>query len=145
MSQYATLEEFADGGLPPAALEDVGSDIRTDAIEKASGLADSYLAKRFTLPLTSWGDALTRAVIDIAACDLLMRRGFNPSSGSDQAILDRCNGALDWLKDVAKGNVDPIVEDSTPNIDEAGPLFASEQPQDWLLATGDTNGSGSTL
>jgi phage gp36-like protein len=145
VSQYATLEEFADGGLPPAALEDVGADIRTDAIEKASGLADSYLAKRFTLPLISWGDALTRAVIDIAACDLLMRRGFNPSAGSDQVIVDKKEAAIDWLKDVAKGLADPIVEDSTPNIDEAGPLVLSEEPQDWMLATGDTDASGNTL
>jgi phage gp36-like protein len=142
VSQYANLEDLSDCGLPAAALHDVGSDIRDRALEKASGVADSYLRKRFTLPLVAadppedpWPDELTRAVVHIAACDLLARRGFVPGSGADQIVIDRKADAIDWLKDIAKGLAELDVEDSTPNVEEAGPLVASEEPQEWLLAS----------
>ncbi len=142
---YATFDDLNDEGLPPAALEGVGRGLVDKAILAASSLADSYLRKRFTLPLTSFSEDLTRAVVHIAVCDLMVRRGFNPASGADQLIVDRKADAIAWLEDVAAGKVEPGVEDSTPTLDEAGPLFASEEQQDWLLGVDDSNGNSSTL
>jgi phage gp36-like protein len=142
---YATPADLQDEGLPPAALEGVGRGLTLKAILAASALADSYLRKRYTLPLVSFSEELTRAVVHIASCDLLVRRGFNPASGADELLIDRKAAAIEWLEDVAKGNVEPGVEDSTPNVDEAGPLFASEPQQDWLLGVDDSNGNQGTL
>lgn len=132
MSQYATLDDLTALGLPAAALSGVDASTRTAALVAASATADSYLGKRFALPLSSWGADLTRAVVAIAAWDLLTRRGFNPASGADAAIGTRNIDAINWLRDVARGLVEPVnLLDSTPPTPEGMPLVESDARQAW--------------
>ena len=125
MSQYATTEDFTDGGLPAPALSSVPELTVTDALVKASGVVDGYLRKRFLLPLTAWGDDVTRAVVHIATYDLLSLRGFAPAQGVDPLVVKRYDDAILWLRDVAKGLVEPSVTDSTPDFAEDHPIVSS--------------------
>ena len=55
MSQYATLSDLTTLGLPAAALSGIDDATRMATIVAASETADSYLGKRFALPLIAWG------------------------------------------------------------------------------------------
>lgn len=136
MSQYATQSDLARGGLRSAALSGVSSTDQDAALVAASGEADGYLAKRYMLPLTAWGDDLTRRVVHIATYDLLSTRGYAPASGVDPLVEKRYNDAIFWLRDVSKGVVEPQgIVDSSATIEEQAPITGGS---DVMFRVGDS-------
>lgn len=122
MARYASLQDLFRLGAPESAFrgqsnQDWGlTDDELEAgLEAACGHVDSYLSGRFTLPLAVHGQSITRAVCIVAAYDLLTGRGFNPANqGDDSSQLDkRYKSIEDWLEKVAKGEVTPVVTDSS--------------------------------
>jgi phage gp36-like protein len=128
--RYAETPDLAQLGLPASVLSGFTPADQNAALEAASSLADSYLAARYTLPIISWGSALTRAVAVIAAYDLMSRRGYDPNRPGDENLRLRYEDALRWLQDVAAGRVDPQVQDSSPTISDTG-LHAHTTPRRW--------------
>jgi phage gp36-like protein len=130
MARYATLQNLFQLGAPESAFRGQSNadwaftDAELEAgVDAACGHVDSYLSGRFTLPLVTYGEAVTRAVCVVAAYDLLTSRGYNPANqGDDSSQLDkRYRSVEDWLKDVARGLVTPPVTDSsTPTGDDDG-------------------------
>ena len=99
----------------------------------ASDLADGYLARQLTLPLSEWGDDLRRHVCAIAAYDLMTQRGYNPEGGDSNLRL-RYEDAVRWLERVASGTVRPAVTDSTPTSSTAmpsGPVVRTSSKRGW--------------
>lgn len=120
MSQYAEAADLYALGLPQAALAS-GTD-PTAALVAASGTADGYLRKRYTLPLTAWDEEITRRVCHLAAFDLLTTRGTRPGDALD-LVTKRYDDAVKWFESVAKGLIEPSVTDSTPTFDEQHPVM----------------------
>jgi phage gp36-like protein len=126
--ELITDAELLAMGIASNALSGIALATRDQSRRSASGVALSHLKKRYGLPLISWGDDIRRAVAHIAAYDLLVVRGFNPLAGSDVAVRDRYLEAVQWLRDVAKGLVEPIdIEDSTAAAEEHGPLVSTSE------------------
>lgn len=126
MAELITDGELLAMGIATTALASISSGTRDQARTAASDLALSYVRKRYALPLVSWGDDLRRAVAHIASYDLLCSRGFNPTAGADDSIKARYDAALAWLRDVSKGLAELVdVVDSTPALDEQGPLVST--------------------
>jgi len=133
---YITDAELLSLGLPGAALSSVASATRDQARAAASDQASSYLKKRFALPLLAWAGDIKRAVADLAMYDLITFRGFDPGSQSGELIVKRRDDAILWLRDVARGIVEPIdVLDSTADVDEAAPLVSSDEGAGWTWPT----------
>lgn len=126
---YATRDDLARLGLPPAVLSAIPVADQDAALEAASDLADSYLRVRYTLPLLSWQDDLRRAVCHIAAYDLLVRRGFNPT-GADEQVRLRYEDAIRWLERVAQGLLSPAIVDSSAE-DLPGPIGYTRPKRGW--------------
>jgi phage gp36-like protein len=119
-TNYATSIDFLRLGLPDrAAAAQTSAEVEA-MLGAASRLADSYLRKRYALPLRGWDEALTRAVCAIAAYDALSRRGMNPENLADANIRMRYDDAIKWLKCVAEGDFSPDIEDGSVG-DVAGP------------------------
>lgn len=136
MTQYATEGEFNALGAPADAFTTLPSTTIVSALVWASSVANSYLKKRYTLPLSAYGEDLKAAVVDIAKWRLVKRRGFNPNSGQDGVIVESYKDAIAWLTLVAKGEceLDGAV-DATPTEDEAGPLVSSSTAESWSYFT----------
>ena len=99
---------------------------------EASGEADSYLMKRYTLPLLSWGADLTGHTRKLARYAAFDDRGFDPSNPADQAIVNGRRDAIAWLTKVAAGDVELVgAIDSTPALEEAGPIHSGDAAHDW--------------
>ncbi len=130
---YATRTDLDAMGYPSATLAGVSTTIQDAALDAASSLVDGYLVRRFTLPLSAWGDDLRRAVVHIAAWDLLCRRGFRPGDGADEAVRMRYEDAMSWLKDVSAGRVEPQgVTDASPAVAESfGVVVVSHPRRGW--------------
>lgn len=84
------------------------------ALDAASDWLDSYLARRYTLPLAAWDSAVTGAAAAHAALAVLTARGFDPDVGADKAVLLASREASAWAELVAQGRVTPRVVDASP-------------------------------
>jgi phage gp36-like protein len=113
VSQYATEQQFRDLGLSDGALEDVTSSVIDLHLEMASGLADSYISNRYAVPISPIPAVLTRAVVDIAVYEVLLRRGYNPETYDTNYRL-RYEDALRWLQAIYNREAD------LPGVTESG-------------------------
>jgi phage gp36-like protein len=121
-----TDAELLSLGIAANALGSIPSGDRDAAREAASGLVLSYYQKRFCLPLISWEADTKLATAQIARYLLIAKRGYDPSRGNDQSILDGYNAATAWLDKVRSGGVEPVgIVDSTPEVHEAAPLVST--------------------
>lgn len=131
-TRYAEPADLTRLSLPASALTGIATADQEAALNAASDVADSYLGQRFELPLTAWEDDLKRAVCNIAAYDLMSRRGYAPR-GADTAAEDnirlRYKDAIAWLERVAAGKVNPVgVVDAKPETSPGGVVRYTAQP-----------------
>lgn len=130
MSQYPTLEDLQDTGLPPGALE--GLPDPEKFLVNASAHVDSYLRGRYALPLVApYPSELVRAALAIACYDIMFFRGFD-SESQDMLIVDRFQyytgkpGQKGWLDKVSTGLVNlSVSSDATPGVSEGAPIVSS--------------------
>lgn len=118
MSAYAARTDFAAHGVSADALEGIATGDQDKALEAASRLVDSYLIKRFAMPLTAVGEDVKEKVCALAAYKLLKGRGFNPESDDARQLREDYDDALSWLRDVSAGRATPVgVTDSSRSGD----------------------------
>lgn len=123
MSSYATLANLYAYGIPAAALGDVSVTDQQAQLDAASTLADGFLRNKFTLPIITPSADLVMAVAQIAAWNLLRRRGFNPDDPGGQATRLGYQDAMAWLKRVADGTTTPALVDSSAASGSGGGPF----------------------
>jgi phage gp36-like protein len=118
-TQYATLEDFMNAGLPTGALDSLDKSVWNQALIRASSYADSFLGDKYTLPLgRPYPPSLVDAVCQIAAWRLMGLRGYNPAvaGGSSDAIIRQGYlDARDWLVRVANGQAALTVIQAVPD------------------------------
>ena len=114
-----------------SAFSSIPDSVITTALNSASAFSDGYIRKRFTLPLEGAYPALDEHIYFLAAYSVLQYRGFDPTSSSDRIILENRNFAIQWLRDVAKGLVEPGFVDATADVEENSPLAASGDLGNW--------------
>lgn len=129
---YASPTDLASLGMPATALARFDSATQTASLVGASSLIDSYLASRYTLPLSDWGGDITRAACVITAYDLLSGLGFSPMAGADENLRRRYEDVIAWLKGIAAGSVTPVgIVDATPDTTENGAAIYSYAKRGW--------------
>jgi phage gp36-like protein len=119
-------------GLPSGAIGTANDIKKQAALDAASAYALGKINGRYKGPLVSWETDLTHAVCKIAIYDLMMDRGYNPSSGADVNIRLRRNDADEWLTAVARGEISPNIvgqADQSPGYDN--PRIISQPLQGW--------------
>jgi len=112
---YAALADLTASGITSAAIGSVTQQQQQAQLDAANAKIDSYIGAKFTLPLVSWGPDLRDAAVAIAAFGIIAFRGFDPEDEGDKVFADRKKEAIAWLEQVAKGEVTPVVADSTPS------------------------------
>ena len=120
VTAYAVAADL-DTGINAAAMTGVPTQTKTDNIDAASRLIDSFLRAQFTLPLTQVGSDVKRACIHIATYYVLVGRGYNPDAGADPGIRQRYEEALALLSLVSAGKAVPDITDSSPEAAEGRP------------------------
>lgn len=143
MSSYATPEDLETFGLPVGALSGSPVDLQR-ALDAASSFADSYIGNKYTLPLKPfpgpppfYDPALVACVCQIAAWNLMVRRGLNPD-GTPEILRTGFQDARDWLVRVSKGQAVLQVLQSSPA--SLQPDLSSNQPRGY----GDLIGNGAS-
>src|SRR5262252_7544622 len=124
---YATLSDLSTYGVVSTAFGQLTNPQLQAALDAASAYADSKMRGRYALPLQTPIDiAIVRAVVHIAACDLLELRGFDPSNPGDQAAYNRKLLAIKYFDDVQRQAAHPaVVEALSPSPAIPNPLVLS--------------------
>ena len=138
MTAYLTRTEFLDQTIPGEAFTGLTSSQIDDALTWASSIADGYLDKRYSLPLIEpYPTAIKSIVGDIAQLALMSRRCFRPNSGNEEIAQTRRDNAMKMLLDISRGDASLAgAIDSTPDLDEEGPLASSENKTSFSMTTG---------
>lgn len=116
---------------------DMTEDEMVYALVSATSTANSYLQRRFKLPLSSWDFGLTKAVCDIAAYTLMFRRGFSPQNTKnyDVNFKDNYEKAIKWLEETGNRMNHPVIVGAVkPNPSAAIPFL--DDIQRWRTVVG---------
>ena len=121
---YADIRAMGLYGMPPHAFKDVSDDAKATFLIGASDEADAYLEAGACLPLTAWGEGLTKHVARLAVADLVMHRGIQVD-GTDEAFQLQRENAIDFFKAMRDGKIKaPRILDQTPETEETGGFVA---------------------
>lgn len=131
MASYAVAADIAVYAVDATALEPYSDADKDAALADASVFADSYLARRYAVPLAVWGADLRAAVCRIAVYRLLTRAGYD-SAAEGSSFRKQYDDALAWLKDVAKGDA-TVSGGATAGADAPAPLarVRTSRPRGW--------------
>lgn len=95
----------------------VNTDVLDRAFEDAQDLIDSYLRKRFTLPLSS-----VPRILKGIACAIARKKLFD--DGAPEEVTNNYKEAVDQLKQISKGQMDiGLDEIATTPATTDGPIF----------------------
>lgn len=134
MSSYASIADLrlafrselfytnraAIGG--PVAIPD---NVLQRCLDDATDEMNTYLRSQNMPPFTSWGNDVRRRCVDIAMYRVMIYRGFNPE---EDRLFDKLyEEALNWLRDVANGKLNPEIEDATPAKNDGMPSIVTGQ------------------
>ncbi len=111
----------------------INLDVIDQALADASAEIDGYLGGRYSLPLPSVPDVLTRLCCDIARYLLYSER-------APEQLQKRYDNAVGFLKALSKGDISLGLPDSqqpdpsanTAQITSAGTMFNREDSSGWL-------------
>ena len=128
---YASCTELGYS-IPAAAVARVSAQQQQWHLDVATGIAESYLRSRYSVPLA---DPIPRevvsAVVSIAGFDLLCSIGFNPQEYDNVYQLKR-DAALEWLKAIGAGSASlSSLDDATPSVSEGGCVITTETLRGW--------------
>lgn len=97
------LERYLTANALANILSDIGPDSSklaavNDAIDASESEVDSYLGRRYTVPLSSPPEV----VVDAAGA-LTVERLYLRGHGAPDKVSDRAAQVRDWLRDISKG------------------------------------------
>lgn len=146
MAVYATTQDVKDLGMMPDTELDEFVTTLPALITACSGVADSYLRKRYKLPLvTPYPRELVQCVVQLVVYRVYLKRGVKVTT-SDVAkqIVELKDAAMKWLDDVSRGLVElDVAADASPTVDEGGPVYGQlGSPYSWYDQSSGSSGYG---
>ncbi len=137
---YAVLADLYVFGLPLVAMGSVSTATQQRVLDGRNDYADDKLRARYRLPLIEpYPESLKQNICMLAAWDLLMIRGYNPSAAADVNIATRGEMAMKWFDDVERQRAHPnVVESTSPTPGYAAPMVISKPLQGWYPGTGES-------
>lgn len=110
---YATRTDLEQVKVVSAQVQQLEPAIKDQLLANGSAYVDTYLAKRYTLPLVAVDAAVKRHTLSIVIWDMMsMEIGLNPDSSYDKVFRQNFQDAIAWLEGVVAATIDPSVTDS---------------------------------
>ena len=125
---YATPQQFYDLGLPNDAISEMDDVQIEEFLEAAAGVMDAFMASQYNVPVQTTSNFLVRINVDLAACDILNWRGYNPEEG-DEVYKERCTMWMKTLMEIRDGSLSVPGVDEQPGQDSAGQAKAITNPR----------------
>ena len=133
----ATIEQSQYAYGKSTITSDMTEDEMAYALIGASSTADSYLQRRYSLPLADWDFSLIKVVCDIAAYTLMFRRGFSPQNTKnyDVNFKENYEKAIEWLEEVGNRKTHPVIKGAVKPNPSAAINFIDDR-LGWMQISG---------
>lgn len=131
--------DFETLGIKPETFDTVPPATRDAMRGFGQDLVISYLGSQVKRPITAWDSSLRRAAIVMAAKSCMDFRGWRPGGKDGELIIKIIDDVTKWLAELSDPRKDrkPYYVDSTPALDERGPLSSSSATSDaWAKSGG---------
>ena len=122
---YATLADMQNFGVVNTAFGQLTNPQVQAQLDAASAFANAKMAARYSLPLLAWDVSITQAVVQIAAYQCLVLRGFDPNSPGDQSVRDLWIAAREFFDAVERQHAHPLVTESPLPTNQAQPSVSA--------------------
>lgn len=139
MAAYAVLANLYAFGISDVACGSVATATRQAILDARNSYADTKMRARYKLPLqTPYPLDLVQNICALAAWDLWMVRGGNPTAGTDAQYETRGQLALKWFDDVERQRAHPDVIEAEGGTEPgyAAPEVISKPLQGWYPGSG---------
>lgn len=128
---YATPQQFYDLGLPNDAVSEMDDVQIEEFLEASAGVMDAFLASQYDVPIQTTSNFLVRINVDLAACDILNWRGYNPEEG-DEVYKERCAMWMKTLMEIRDGSLSvPGVDDQEGQSGAGRPTAVTNPRRGW--------------
>ncbi|MFQ5765414.1 MAG: gp436 family protein [Rhodospirillales bacterium] len=131
--QLVQLTDDDRDGLADAAVV-------TEAIAQADGVIDSYLARRYTVPLTTVPAVIRAASVDIGIWNLYARRSI-----ANESREKRYNATIAFLRALADGKATLGITPAPATTEEGGPQSSHEEGDRTFTTAKKSEDTGGTL
>jgi hypothetical protein len=129
---YADPSDLHTHGIPSVALTSISMGDKVQALIAATDEMDGRFNDRYTFPLIRWGFDLRKNASAVAAAALMLTRGLAPEENDYRTMLKLRDDGYQWASDVgAKKIAPPGIVDSTPAVDEGGPILYTSAKRGW--------------
>lgn len=126
-----TVEYFRRRAVRPDAFVNIPDQDVADALAEWTDRFASYTGKHTRRVIVNWDRSFPLAIVGCAAFDLMTHRGFKKDAGADSAIKARSDEMLEWGNQVARGEVEPFVDDGAGYDDDAAIGSTAERSDAW--------------
>lgn len=132
IASVPTLADLNDKwGLRKEALRSLSDVEKSAALSAGFDRLMASLGKRAKRPVTLIDDYAKQMICEDASASALgWRRGLNPRAGQDEWILTELTRIDAQYQDVRTGKIEFYYEDSTPVVDEQGPIGGGDVTAD---------------
>ena len=125
MAGYATLADMQNFGVVSTAFGQLNTVQIQAQLDSASAYANAKMAARYSMPLLAWDVSITQAVVQIAAYQIMVLRGFDPSNPGDASARDLWMAAREFFDAVERQHAHPLVTESPLPTNQAQPMYAA--------------------
>lgn len=113
----------------PEAFEDISDATIEAKLSQWTDRVASYCGKHTKRVIVAWDGSFDLAIVACVGWDLMTHRGFKKDQGADVVVLERYKQEIEWCGQVARGEVEPFVDDGA-NYDADGPRGGSSEKSD---------------
>lgn len=125
---YASRRDMVLYGMSENVLDQIPEDRKLQALVAASAEMSTNLSVAFTLPLTAWGEDVTKHTAILAVWTAVA----NFREGLDETLVDLKDDTLTFMKRIGDGRLRPkTILDSTPDAEEDSAYIASSTSRGW--------------
>ncbi len=126
---YADRQDMINYGMSAAVLDQISEDMKLRALVAASAEMSTNLSVSFTLPITAWGEDVTKHTAILAVWTAV---SGNFREGVDQTLIDLKDDTMAFLRRIGDGRLRPkTIIDSTPEVQEDSVVVASLPSRNW--------------
>jgi len=126
-----TVEQFRALCVRPEAFAGIPDATVAAKLPQWTDKVASYCGKHTRRVIVDWDGGFELAIIACVGYDLMTHRGFKKDQGADIAVENRYKQEIDWCGQVARGEVEPYVNDGADYDDDAAIGSTSEKSDAW--------------
>ena len=127
MGIYITFSDIYDDNLYGITAATANTATVNNYIDDAESVIDSYLGRRYSLPLASTPPVITKIAKALTICDIYSDLYPNDNANRNEWVEVKCENAKEMLDDIATGDMNLILSSTVVAPNTVGKLKTTRE------------------